>query len=152
MLYPAELRAHEAVTIAGACYVQKTTIANPERERKLGCGGWCRRWSCEHRDGLNDIQPCAAKKLVNDGLVEAAGVELDPYGPGGFIERHLAYSVDLAYLSHGKRSGLGGRHSVTIQDIKLCHISIISATCDLGHGRISVEFGSRKVRAMRGIS
>ena len=128
MLYPAELRAHEAVTFAVECYVQKTTIANPERERKLDCGGWCWRRNGEHRDGFNDVQPCATKKLVNDGFVEAAGVELDSHGPGGFVQRHLAYTVDLAHLSHGKRSGLGWRHSVTIQDIKLCHVSIISAS------------------------
>ena len=150
MLYPAELRAQEAVKSAIECYVQKTTIANLERERKLDCDGWFRNRSGEHGDGFNDVQTCAAKKLVNDRLVEAAGVVLDPHGSGGFIQRHVAYSVDLANLCHGESSGLCWGHTVTIQDIKLCHVSIIPASFSATYlqgmpGRFAVAISLNKM-------
>lgn len=93
----------------------------------LGYGGGFWRWECEHGDGFDDVEASAAKELVNDRLVQAAGVEFDADSLFGLVDGEAADTIDLADLSHGQSGGLGRRRSVAIQNIKLGHGSMIPA-------------------------
>src|SRR5271154_1015325 len=59
-----------------------------------------RRRHDEHRHLFDDINPCAAKKLVNHRLRQPAGIVLDLHSLLRFVELHAANAVHLANLGH----------------------------------------------------
>lgn len=63
---------------------------------------------------------------MDDWFGEAAGVVFDANGLLRFVEFHAANAVDLAHLCHGQRGGLGRWHSIAVQNVKLCHGSMIA--------------------------
>lgn len=93
----------------------------------------------EHGHGFDDVEAGAAQKLVDDRLGEAGGVVLDADGLFGFVQRDATNAIDFADFCDGKGSGLGGWHSVAVQNIKLGHASMIAAARAYGESIRRIE-------------
>jgi len=87
---------------------------------------WGRR-KREHGDGFDDVEAGTAEELVDGGLVQAGGVVFDADGLLRLVEGEAADTVDFADLRQGQGGCLRGGDSVAVQDVKLGHVSIISA-------------------------
>ncbi len=98
----------------------KTLNAKSQLRRSNRLGLW--RYH-KHRHLLNNVQPRAPQKLMDHWLRQPACIILHPHGLLGFIYHQAPNPINLAHLRHRQRGRLARRNTITVKNIKLCHIS-----------------------------